>query len=101
MKGEFEGPIQGPESGIVTPGSPSLHCQIYRPEKDVYISQFGFNYYNEDKLSLELISDPRPLPKFLIYTDWIEATRDFIVEKVGKKEVILQSGGKRYIFSKF
>ncbi len=75
--------------------------QIYKPGEDVYIHQLGFNYYDDDKLSLELISDPRPVKNFLIYTDWTETKRDFIVEKVGNKELILECQGKRYYFKKF
>lgn len=75
--------------------------QIYDCASDSYRYSNGYNFYEGDQLKLQLLSDPHPVQEFLPYTDWSEATRDFTVEKVSNKQLILSSEGKRYIFKKY
>ena len=75
--------------------------QIYDRSSDSYRYSYGYNFYEGDQLTLQLLSDPRPVQEFLPYTDWTEATRDFTVEKVSNTQLILSSEGKRYVFKKY
>ncbi len=75
--------------------------QIYDRSSDRYRYSYGYNFYEGDQLKLQLLSDPHPVGEFLPYTDWHEVTRNFCVEKVTHKQLILSSEGKKYIFKKF
>ena len=76
--------------------------QIYDPALDDIRACYGFNTKEGDnKLLLELISNPKPVESFLKYTDWTSTTRVFIIEKADRKKLILESEGKRYTFRKF
>ena len=75
--------------------------QMYDQSSDRYRYSYGYNFYEGDQLKLQLLSDPHPVGEFLPYTDWQEATRNFCVEKVTHKQLILSSEGKKYIFKKF
>ncbi|RHJ91809.1 hypothetical protein DW095_09335 [Bacteroides sp. AM07-16] len=76
--------------------------QIYDPGLDDYRQSFGFNTKEGDnKLLIELTSNPKPVESFLKYTDWPTPQKVFIIEKADRKKLILESDGKRYIFRKF
>lgn len=76
--------------------------QIYDPASDDIRDCYGFNTKEGDnKLLLELISNPKPVESFLKYTDWTSTTRVFIIEKADRKKLILENEGKRYTFRKF
>lgn len=67
----------------------------------VYRQAYGFNTLEgADNLLLELV-DPAPISAFLPYTDWPAARRSFTIDKVDRKELILSTDNKRYIFHKF
>ncbi|MCS2893065.1 lipocalin-like domain-containing protein [Parabacteroides faecis] len=76
--------------------------QVYLADADSVTYQYGFNTLkDETSLVLELADDPRSIAKFLPRTDWNSATREFTIEKLSGKQLILNSEGKRYIFRKF
>lgn len=76
--------------------------QIYDPARDYFRHSYGFNTKEGDnKLLLELTSNPGPVSDFLKYTDWTSPQRMFTIEKVDHSKLILESEGKRYTFRKF
>lgn len=76
--------------------------QVYLADTDSVTYQYGFNTLkDETSLVLELADDPHSNIKFLSRTDWNSATREFTIEKLSGKQLILNSEGKRYIFRKF
>ena len=76
--------------------------QVYLADIDSFSNQHGYNTLkDETSLTLELANDPRPATSFLPRTDWSSKTREFTIEKLSGKQLILNSEGKRYIFRKF
>ncbi len=76
--------------------------QVYQKSSDSFIYQYGYNVLEEDnQLRIQLEHDPRPVDKFLPYTDWSANPCNFTVERVNHKQLILNSEGKRYLFRKF
>ena len=76
--------------------------QIYSPATDKYPYIYGFNVMeSEDKMELEMTSDPVPVKDFLPLTDWTSGKRTFTIDKLTVKELILSSDGKTYTFRKF
>lgn len=78
--------------------------QINEPSSGEYVYRisYGYNRVEEDnRLWIQLISDPQPINDFLEYTDWSSAQRTFIIEKLSGKDLILSSDNKQYIFRKF
>lgn len=77
---------------------------IYEPSSGEYAYRrsYGYNRVEEDnRLWIQLISDPQPVNEFLEYTDWSSAQQTFIIEKLSRKDLILSSDNKQYIFRKF
>ena len=75
--------------------------QVYFPAVDSFLHCYGYNVMEGDKtLLLELISDPRPVEKFLPYTDWDSTKRTYTIDKLTSKQLILNSKGKTYTFRK-
>lgn len=76
--------------------------QVYLADADSFSNQHGYNTLkDETSLTLELDNYPRPVTSFLPRTDWSSKTREFTIEKLSGKQLILNSEGKRYIFRKF
>lgn len=76
--------------------------QVFIPDSNKFVSQYGFNTLEEDnKITLELAHDPRPIANFLPFTDWKSERRTFTIEESNRKHLILSSEGKRYTFRKF
>lgn len=81
--------------------------QLYYAEKDTFIHWYGYRVQPEEykiNLELELVSPYNPnlkVEEFLPYTDWEESMRNFTVEKVNSKNLILNSDNKIYSFKKF
>lgn len=74
--------------------------QIYAPQTDTWTMAYGYNAYEGKDLSLRLFIDDSNRD-FLQRTDWEADTRDFIVEKVDGKRLVLRSEGKTYTFTKY
>lgn len=76
--------------------------QVFIPDSNKFVSQYGFNTLEEDnKITLELAHDPRPIANFLPFTDWKLERRTFTIEESNRKHLILNGEGKRYTFRKF
>ena len=76
--------------------------QIYDGSTNVYRRSYGYNRVEEEnRLWLQLISDPRPVKEFLEYTDWTSNPRIFTIDKLTRRELILSGDGKQYMFHKF
>lgn len=76
--------------------------QVFIPDSNKFVLQYGFNTLEEDnKITLELAHDPRPIANFLPFTDWKSERRTFAIEESNRKHLILNSEGKRYTFRKF
>ena len=76
--------------------------QIYSPVTDKYPYIYGFNTMEgDDKIELELTSNPLPVKDFLPLTDWTSDKRIFTIDKLTVKQLILSSEGKKYTFRKF
>lgn len=76
--------------------------QVFIPDSNKFVSQYGFNTLEEDnKITLELAHDPRPIANFLPFTDWKSERRTFTIEESNRKHLILSNEGKRYTFRKF
>lgn len=63
---------------------------------------YGYNTLEGEKtLLLELENDPRPISKFLPYTDWNSSKQTYTIDKLESKQLILSREGKTYTFRKF
>ena len=71
-------------------------------QKDSFRHQYGYNTLEGEKtLLLELENDPRPISKFLPYTDWNSSKQTYTIDKLESKQLILSREGKTYTFRKF
>ncbi|MDR1556986.1 MAG: lipocalin-like domain-containing protein [Tannerellaceae bacterium] len=76
--------------------------QVYRPERDIFSSCFGFRMMEtKDQLLLELTGYSSAIQNFLLLTDWESSDRRFIVKEVTDKRLVLNSDDKSYTFRKF
>lgn len=76
--------------------------QVYVAEIDSFRHQYGYNTLEGDKtLLLELENNPRPIHKFLPYTDWDSSKHTYTIDELKSKQLILSSEGKTYTFRKF
>ena len=76
--------------------------QVYVTEIDSFRHQYGYNTLEGEKtLLLELENDPRPISKFLPYTDWNSSKQTYTIDKLESKQLILSREGKTYTFRKF
>ena len=75
---------------------------VYVTEIDSFRHQYGYNTLEGEKtLLLELENDPRPISKFLPYTDWDSSKQTYTIDKLESKQLILSREGKTYTFRKF
>ena len=76
--------------------------QVYVTEIDSFRHQYGYNTLEGEKtLLLELENNPRPISKFLPYTDWNSSKQTYTIDKLESKQLILSREGKTYTFRKF
>lgn len=76
--------------------------QIYSPARDTFMFNYGFSVFEkENKVLLELTDKPGDLDNFIHYTDWASVKRQFTIDKLSVKELILSSEDKSYTFRKF
>ena len=76
--------------------------QVYVTEIDSFRHQYGYNTLEGEKtLLLELENDPRPISKFLPYTDWNSSKQTYTIDKLESKQLILSREGKTYTFRQF
>ena len=76
--------------------------QVYVAKIDSFRHQYGYNTLEGEKtLLLELENNPRPISKFLPYTDWNSSRRIYTIDKLESKQLILSHEGKTYTFRKF
>jgi hypothetical protein len=76
--------------------------QIYLANTKTYIQQYGYKTeLDKNTLQLELTSYARAVKDFLVFTDWDERTRIFVVQKMNTKQLILRSEDKTYTFIAF
>lgn len=69
--------------------------QVYVTEIDSFRHQYGYNTLEGEKtLLLELENDPRPISKFLPYTDWNSSKQTYTIDKLESKQLILSREGK-------
>jgi len=72
-----------------------------------YSHAYGFKTWDEGSRLLLKLSEysrdgeHRPISEFLPYTDWSSSERSFMLIKVDKSELILDSEGKEYKFRKY
>ena len=109
---EFEGRwqlAQVESSGTVTPvdtvwynfQTSLFQYQIYDRASDSYPVLHGYHTYADGVLSIELFQQSESEQAFLLRTDWSSPFREFKVEKLDGKQLILSDDGKRYIFRKY
>lgn len=71
--------------------------QLYMPETEEYKLSYGLSFFDEDdKVRLEL-NDANFVPR----TDWETRIREFVIKKIDRKKLVLESEGKTYYFDKF
>ena len=76
--------------------------QVYVTEIDSFRHQYGYNTLEGEKtLLLELENEPRPITKFLPYTDRNSSKQTYRIDKLESKQLILSREGKTYTFRKF
>lgn len=76
--------------------------QIYDKATDEYSQAYGYKTLQEnDHLLLELSYSADTLEIFLPRTGWESAKKDFFIDKVSGKELILSNDGKQYTLRKF
>ncbi|OUO55794.1 hypothetical protein B5F77_00910 [Parabacteroides sp. An277] len=97
---EAEGEVQQVDTVWYNFQTSLFRYQIYAPQTDTWAMAYGYNTYEGERLSLRLFIDDSN-PDFLGRTDWEADTRDFIVEEVGGKRMVLRSEGKTYTFTKY
>lgn len=74
--------------------------QIYNAGIGGYLAYGYKKVEDKDKLVLEMDSKTN-LSEFYRLSDWTTNTRIFAIEKLSGSKLILQEGGKKYIFRKF
>ncbi|WP_106828292.1 lipocalin-like domain-containing protein [Parabacteroides pacaensis] len=74
--------------------------QIYNAVMGGYQAYGYKKVEDKDKLVLEMDSKTN-LTEFYRRSDWTSNTRIFAIEKLSGSKLILQEGGKKYIFRKF
>lgn len=80
--------------------------QIYAPDRDVYIYQYGYKTQsvNNDSLYLELAPvwpNYNLEQDFLPHTDWSARRCSFKIERVNHKSLVLSAGERFYHFRRF
>jgi hypothetical protein len=71
--------------------------QIYVPQQDTFLLMIGMKTQQEKVVSIELASET-----YINYSDWNSINRDFTINEVNRKKLILRSEeGYTYSFIKF
>jgi len=76
--------------------------QIYHPAVDTFSWTYGFKTQPESyMIRLEIINWTILKEDFILFTDWKEPVRTFMIDQINHKRLILKSDDKTYIFNKF
>jgi len=76
--------------------------QIYHPVVDTFSWLYGYKTQPESNIiHLEFINWTVAKENFLPFTDWKEPARTFSVDKVNRKQLVLKSDEKTYIFDRY
>jgi hypothetical protein len=70
--------------------------QYYYSPEDTFYVLAGTRKHNDKLITIELVPTDR-----LEHTDWSTNNRNFVLERLTSKHLILSSEGKRYTFNKY